>query len=340
MSEYSNIRVNKLSFKGDKPKKKKPKKEKSSSKSHRTKRPDESEIDANPTTTEGWVPVEELDDLDGPITILFNSDPVRFLAVHRDTRCLRGVIAEPAPSPVIAEAETTDSTESPKKPQSEKVTLHNAEPSDVSQVFMVRRVRNTGSAGRRPVGQPPEGEAATVGSIGSSSSSSERQYTFKSNDGKYLSCDAAGDVAVDQVAIGPCELWTPIVRPDGISLQNADGRFLTLAFDSRNESLPQPITTHCRADQIGFCQVFTFKCQAQLKQKRTGTDPALNTSIGDYQEFELDEVKKYQSWTSGHLYRSQNGDGDRQLKRARREGRMAEALLDRREKLKSDKFCK
>ncbi|RKP36972.1 FRG1-like family-domain-containing protein [Dimargaris cristalligena] len=302
MSEYSNIRVNKLSFKGDKPKKKKPKKEKSSSKSHRTKRPDESEIDANPTTTEGWVPVEELDDLDGPITILFNSDPVRFLAVHRDTRCLRG-------------AETTDSTESPKEPQSEKVTLHNAEPSDVSQVFMVRRVRNTGSAGRRP-------------------------YTFKSNDGKYLSCDAAGDVAVDQVAIGPCELWTPIVRPDGISLQNADGRFLTLAFDSRNESLPQPITTHCRADQIGFCQVFTFKCQAQLKQKRTGTDPALNTSIGDYQEFELDEVKKYQSWTSGHLYRSQNGDGDRQLKRARREGRMAEALLDRREKLKSDKFCK
>jgi protein FRG1 len=48
--------------------------------------------------------------------------------------------------------------------------------------------------------------------------------------------------------------------------------------------------------------------------------------------------KKYQSWNGGkvqHTYADK-----RDLKRARTDGRLAEALLDRREKMKADRYCK
>lgn len=48
--------------------------------------------------------------------------------------------------------------------------------------------------------------------------------------------------------------------------------------------------------------------------------------------------KKYQSWGGGKLLSTK--EDKRDLKKARTEGRLAEALLDRREKVKADRYCK
>ena len=48
--------------------------------------------------------------------------------------------------------------------------------------------------------------------------------------------------------------------------------------------------------------------------------------------------KRYQSWGGGQVHRSEHDQ--RELKRAKREGQLAQALLDRREKTKADRYCK
>lgn len=48
--------------------------------------------------------------------------------------------------------------------------------------------------------------------------------------------------------------------------------------------------------------------------------------------------RKYQSWGGGKILPSKE---DRQkLRKAKEEGRLAETLLDRREKMKADRYCK
>ena len=48
--------------------------------------------------------------------------------------------------------------------------------------------------------------------------------------------------------------------------------------------------------------------------------------------------RKFQTWNHGKVVVSQEDVG--KLKKAKNEGRYSEALLDRREKLKSDRYCK
>lgn len=49
-------------------------------------------------------------------------------------------------------------------------------------------------------------------------------------------------------------------------------------------------------------------------------------------------ANRFQSWQDGKLRVSESDK--RALKRAKEEGKLHEQLLDRREKMKSDKFCK
>jgi len=48
--------------------------------------------------------------------------------------------------------------------------------------------------------------------------------------------------------------------------------------------------------------------------------------------------KKYQSWGNGRLVMPNQNLSD--LRKAKKSGKMHEAMLDRREKLKSDSYCK
>jgi len=52
----------------------------------------------------------------------------------------------------------------------------------------------------------------------------------------------------------------------------------------------------------------------------------------------MNNSRKFQTWNHGRVVVSEEAIGE--LKTAKKEGRFSEALLDRREKLKSDRYCK
>ncbi|ORX89564.1 hypothetical protein K493DRAFT_302228 [Basidiobolus meristosporus CBS 931.73] len=259
MSEYKAIKSNKLSFKGDPEKKKKKK---------RKNKEVEEEIEST-TNDSGWVFVDKLDELVGPIFILFNGEPVR---------CLR----------------TNDREEILSQPQEQPIA--EIEPDQVHQVFVGRRV--------------PGSDA----------------FTFKSSAGKYLSCDKVGVLSIDSEAVGPQENWTPILRDDGISFQNVHGKYLSIEEAGgklRGDS-----------EEIRFCEVFRVKCQASARKKVKTKEKGVQNST----EAEYHNIRRFQSWGLGRVVLSKEDKSE--LKKAKKEGNFSETLLDRRSKLKSDRYCK
>jgi protein FRG1 len=55
--------------------------------------------------------------------------------------------------------------------------------------------------------------------------------------------------------------------------------------------------------------------------------------------FDISQIsRKFQTWNHGRVIVS--NESVKELNKAKKEGRFSEALLDRREKLKSDRYCK
>ncbi|KAJ1967918.1 hypothetical protein IWQ62_001557 [Dispira parvispora] len=310
MSEYDTLRKgNKLSFKGDA---KKRKKAKSSKRKQPKGTPAQGEFHghsseeriAPPASTHStWVPVESLADFEGPTSIFFNSEPVRCLVAVDDSETLQAQWAlDDADQPF-------DATKS-------------AYPTSLQQVFIVRLIPNTDSG------------------IRSHASSTSKSVSIKTSNGHYVSCARDGTVVTDSMAVGPQEMWTPILRPDGVSFQSIYDSFLTLPIDTQTEGSRKSLTLCCTDDGIGFRQVFDVKCQSQLRDKRKLEDDAQDASLGgDLEKLERDQIRKYQGWGGGGRSHPVT-TVDPELKRARKTGHVAGALLSRREKLKSDKYCK
>jgi protein FRG1 len=254
---------NKLSFKGDKPKKKK------KSSSEKTSK----QVD-NDGPKEGWTFAEEMDDLIGPITISFPSDtPVTFQTNEMS-------ILKPK---VIPESEGG---------------LSNFEPSTVAQVFTGQRIIDS------------------------------TKFNFKTCYSKYLSCDKFGVVTAHKEAIGPQEEWTIVMRPDGVCFQSVYDKFLT--FDEETQKLK------ATDDYIGFNQTFKVRCQNEVRFNRRQATKKSNEDVKLTEDLEDEVGQKYMSFTGK---RKKLGSGLEELRKAKDEGKLNEALLDRRSKVKSDKFC-
>ncbi|KAK9708712.1 hypothetical protein K7432_009474 [Basidiobolus ranarum] len=260
MSDYKAIKSNKLSFKGESEKKKKKK---------RKSKEITEETESSVNTDSGWVFTENLDELVGPIFILFNGEP---------PRCIR----------------TNDKEEIVSQIQEKPIA--EVEPEQVHHVFVGRRV--PGSEG----------------------------FTFKSSTGKYLSCDKVGVLSIDSEAVGPQESWTPILREDGVAFQNVHGKYLSIEESSGK--------LRGDAEDIRFCEVFRVKCQAAVRRK----DKVKSQTNQSSTEVEFHNIRRFQSWGLGRVKLSE--DDVTELKKAKKEGNFSETLLDRRAKIKSDRYCK
>ncbi|KAH8107039.1 FRG1-like family-domain-containing protein [Cristinia sonorae] len=153
-------------------------------------------------------------------------------------------------------------------------------------------------------------------------------------EGKFLSCDKHGLVSAYREARGPEEEWTPVVFPDGmVAFQNVYEKYLGV-----DEVAGGTLSLRGDADEVGFGERFFVKIQnkykkeahAEARKKREGM------SIDAIHD-EATANKMHQAWGAGRSVVS--SDDKKELKKARKEGRLAEALLDRRAKLKSDRFC-
>ncbi|CDO68331.1 hypothetical protein BN946_scf184799.g58 [Trametes cinnabarina] len=216
------------------------------------------------------------------------------------------------PSPICITYDSTrgrillQSVDKDKTDSSETPSVIEREPTDVSQVWVVTRVAGASTINLR----------TGVG------------------EGKFISCDKHGIVSADREARGPQEEWTPVVFPDGmVAFQNVYEKYLSV-----DEVAGGQLALRGDSEEVGFRERFWVKIQS--KYKKEAHDEEKKRKEGLIDTSSLDEVstsKMYQAWGAG---RTVVPSGDKkELKKAKKEGRLAEALLDRRAKLKSDRFC-
>ncbi|KAH7929736.1 hypothetical protein BV22DRAFT_106524 [Leucogyrophana mollusca] len=152
-------------------------------------------------------------------------------------------------------------------------------------------------------------------------------------EGKFMSCDKHGLVSADREARGPEEEWTPVVLPDGmVAFMNVYEKYLSV-----DEVAGGTLQLRGDSEDVGFRERFWVKIQSKYK-KEAHEEKKKREGVSDV--VSIDEAstnRLHQAWGAGRSVISK--EDRRELKRARKEGRLAEALLDRRAKLKSDRFC-
>ncbi|CAB4374820.1 unnamed protein product [Rhizophagus irregularis] len=136
-------------------------------------------------------------------------------------------------------------------------------------------------------------------------------------------------IVAEREAIGPQEEWTPIIKSDGIALQSIYEKYLSV-----DEIADGGYNLRADVETVGFCETWKIKCQARLRKKVKST----KKETKPISEYEIEQIKKYQTWGGGRVKTSKEEISE--LKKAKKEGNFAEALLDRREKVKADRYCK
>ncbi|KAG0250417.1 hypothetical protein BG011_008361 [Mortierella polycephala] len=195
-------------------------------------------------------------------------------------------------------------------PSSTAVKFENAEPTSVHQVLVATMI--------------PDSD----------------RLTLKAFNDKYLSSDKFGIVSADSEAIGMQEEWTAIVKSEedgGICLQSHYGKFLSVdevAAEGRGAASSTGYQIRADSEVIGYCELFQAKIQARFRKKVKKTNEVKVATL----DYERDQNRKFQTWNHGRVVVSKEDMGE--LKKAKKDGRFSEALLDRREKLKSDRYCK
>eukprot|EP00051_Salpingoeca_urceolata_P027137 m.480169 g.480169 ORF g.480169 m.480169 type:complete len:267 (-) comp21725_c0_seq1:74-874(-) len=160
---------------------------------------------------------------------------------------------------------------------------------------------------------------------------SENRVALKTAYGRYVSVDESGRVTAREEAMGPRELWQPIVTEDGTTfLRSASKLYLTAPGEPGG-------VVHARSDSISDEGVaFRFhSCGTRQKKKKAGEYEIEGGSLVNMEE---NFARKFQSYQDGHWKIS--SEDKRALKEARVTGTLHETLLDRRAKLKADRYCK
>ncbi|CAK9782975.1 hypothetical protein CC85DRAFT_262114 [Cutaneotrichosporon oleaginosum] len=294
----------KLKFKGDKPKKKK--------RSHA--RPAD-ELDALAAEDpSGWMFPTTVDEVAGPTFILLPTEPLTCLAWDS---ARQKVYAAPLDVPQAPEGANDLSS-------SEVLSL--IEPSDINHVWVVSRLAG-----------------------------SEDIISLRTSNGTFLTATPGGQLSASTPSRGPLEGFTPLLSTGELfpsfSLKTSSGKYLSVPRSDKETILAKKAELRADADEVGSFEGLRVKCQREhiLKARvaaiagRAGGEGKTRLlerggpSLGSVED-ELKRNTQYQAWGAGRHHVSSGDRND--LKRAKREGRIAEAMLDRRAAMKSDRYAK
>ncbi|XP_033743397.1 protein FRG1-like isoform X1 [Pecten maximus] len=175
---------------------------------------------------------------------------------------------------------------------------------------------------QHPAGDVPEPEEVLT-----AIKINETKIALKSGYGKYLSIDTDGSVIGKSDAIGSREQWEPVFQDGKMALNGCNGRFMSCTSDDR---------IICASSKAGPEEMIQIRMSAKEE-----VDPLAHIPVeerGKLKDAEINYVKKFQSFQDRKLKISSEELSN--LKKAKKSGTLHECMLDRREKLKADRYCK
>ncbi|XP_034935230.1 protein FRG1 homolog [Chelonus insularis] len=155
----------------------------------------------------------------------------------------------------------------------------------------------------------------------------DTKIALKSGYGKYIGVDKRGMVIGRNDAVGAMEQWEPIFQ---------DGKLAILGNNNCFMSITEEDDVVCTSKTAGSTE---FLCIRSIIQRID--DPNKGIPIeeqGSVAEVEVNYVRKFQKFQDKKL-RINNEDRGK-LETAKAEGNLHETLLDRRSKMKADRYCK
>ncbi|XP_014676081.1 PREDICTED: protein FRG1-like [Priapulus caudatus] len=177
---------------------------------------------------------------------------------------------------------------------------------------------------------PPhdEGEGPNPEEVLTAVRVSDSKVALKSGYGKYLSVEKSGVVAGRSDAIGPREMWEPVFENGKLALLACNSCFLSCTEEDGDLIAKSP--------KVEANEIIKVRTKAEKQTEKKDNQPDIDK--GSVKLSELSYVKMFQSFQDRKL---RVNEGDRtNLKKAKEDGSLHGMLLDRREKMKADRYCK
>lgn len=172
-----------------------------------------------------------------------------------------------------------------------------------------------------------EGEGPSPEEILTAFPISETKIALKSGYGKYLGVDKKGVVVGRSDAVGMIEQWEPIFQDNKLAILNSNDCFISVTDDD---------DIICQKRTAGSSEFCTIRSITQKTQDPNKDIP--KEEQGSLHDVEVNYVRKFQKFQDKKLKISKEDSS--KLEKAKKEGTLHEALLDRRSKMKADRYCK
>lgn len=189
------------------------------------------------------------------------------------------------------------------------------------------------------------GEAPRAEEILVAARASDGHISFKSGFNKYLGISKGSRLTAIEDAISSREQWQPVFQDDKLALLGYNECFLSKPEDDDDDyddhggekegekDRKVKGSVYCDSQKAKENEFLKIRSNAVIVKEKTEAD----NDLGKIRDVELNYVKKFQSFEDRKV--KVNPDDVSKVKKARRDGTLHGSLLDRREKMKSDKHC-
>ncbi|RWS28265.1 protein FRG1-like protein [Leptotrombidium deliense] len=177
-------------------------------------------------------------------------------------------------------------------------------------------------------GEPPEQEE-----ILTAIRIDDTHIALKSGYDKYLSIDANHRLVGRSDAIGSREHFEPVFQDERLAILGFNNCFISA--DEDNDDI---IIAKSKVATPNEYLTMRSNIDPEAVRREEEAKQVPQEEKGSLKTCEINYVKKFQSFQSKKL--KINEEDSSSLKQAKEEGNLHEILLDRRSKMKSDKFCK
>lgn len=171
-----------------------------------------------------------------------------------------------------------------------------------------------------------DGEGPSPEEIFTAFPAGDNKFALKSGYGKYLGISKEGVVMGRSDAVGPMEQWEPVFQDGKTAILSSLNKFMSV-----NEEDDSVVASSQTANDKDVCNIRSNKSREVSKSIAVEEE-------GDLNEVEVNYVKKFQKFQDKKLRLNEGGVVE--LKRAKIDGNLHETLLDRRSKMKADRYCK